>query len=129
MGDTTLAITAGSGTPMKTSQVDSSTNHVQYVRELPADTASAPTGWTLSTTASTSVIAANNDRIGVLMVNNGNARVYLNFSSTAPTATANHWYLDPADRYEVPAAFVKLAVSFVAAGSGGSLNYLLGTKA
>lgn len=115
---------------MKTSQVDSSTNHVQYVRELQADTSAAPGSYTLSTTATTSAIAADAGRTGVLMVNNGTARVYLRFDSTAPSASSHHWWLDPSERWEVPSAFARVAVSVISvAGASGTLTWLLGTKA
>lgn len=130
MGDTTIAITAGSGTSLKTSQVDSATNHVQYVRELQADTAAAPGSWALSTTASTSQIAADAARTGVLMVNNGTGRVYLRFDATAPSAASHHWWLDSSERWEIPAAFCRLAVSVISVvGASGNLLYLLATKA
>jgi hypothetical protein len=129
MPDSTIAVTAGAGTPLKTSLVDSSTNHVQMARELQADTSAAPGAWSFSTTASTSLIAADAQRVGVLMVNNGSSRVYFRFDATAPTAASHHWWLDPTERWEVPPAFCRLAVSVVAAGASGTLNYLLATKA
>jgi hypothetical protein len=130
MADSTIAVTAGSGTPMKTSQVDSSTNHVQYVRELQADTAATPGSYTLSATATTSAIAADAARTGLLFVNNGSARVYIRFDTTAPTSTTNHWWLDPSERWEVPSAFCRLVVSLISsAGATGTLNWALGTKA
>jgi hypothetical protein len=103
---------------------------IQYVKELDASAVGAgPSSWTLATTASTSVIAADAQRTSVLMCNWGQARVHLNFSSTAPTATLADWYLDPGDRYSVPDGLAQLAVSFIALGTGGVLSYTLGTFA
>lgn len=129
MADGTLAVTAGAGTLLKVSGVDSGANLVQYVREIQADTMAAPGSWTVSTTASTSQIAADAQRTGVLMVNTATGRVYFRFDATAPTTTAYHWYLDSGERWEVPQAFCRLAVSMLgASGASGALIYTLGTK-
>jgi hypothetical protein len=53
MADATIAVTPGTGELLKTYQTDSNANDVQYVRELPADTVSAPGTWTLAVTATT----------------------------------------------------------------------------
>jgi hypothetical protein len=54
----------------------------------------------------------------------------MRFDSTAPTSTTNHWWLDPGERWEVPAAFCRLAISLISsAGATGTLNWALGTKA
>jgi hypothetical protein len=123
--DTTLAVTPGSGTTLKV-YAQTSGGSVQYIRELDA-TAMTHGAWTLSATASTSYIAADVQRIGVIMVNNGSLPVYIRFDSTAPTTTVNHWYLDSGDRYEVPYYMASLAMSFVSTGTGGSLTYSLAT--
>jgi hypothetical protein len=124
-----LAVTPGSGTTLLT--YDPTTGgRIQYVKELDASAVGAgPSSWTLSTTASTSVIAADVQRTNVLLVNWGNARVCMNFSSTAPTATLADWYLEPGDRWVVPSGLCQVAFSFIATGTGGVLSYTLGTYA
>ncbi len=125
--DTTLAVTPGSGTTLKV-YAQTSGGSIQYVRELDA-TAQTHGSWTLSATATTSAIAADVQRIGVMMVNNGSLVVYMRFDSTAPSTTVNHWYLNPGDRYEVPHWWCGLAVSFISTGTGGALTYSLATAA
>jgi hypothetical protein len=125
--NSTVAVTPGSGALLQTYDLTGG-NKVQYVRELSADTVTHG-AWTLSTTASTSYIAADVQRVAISMVNNGSARVYLRYDATAPSATVNHWYLDPGDRYEILELFCRSAISFIADGSGGSLTYALGTVA
>jgi hypothetical protein len=86
--------------------------------------------WTLSATAALSVIAADVQRISILMVNNGTATVYIRFDGTAPTASVNHWYLAPGDRWELPELFSPLAISLVSGASPtGALTYALATVA
>jgi hypothetical protein len=130
MADTTLAVTAGSGTLLKVSSTDAGANRVQYVRELPADTSNAPQTWTLATTATT-LYSASADRPGVMIVNTGTARVFLRFDGTAATAAVGgyHNYLDAGDRWELPEWAVALGCSVIAAATGGALTYWLGTKA
>lgn len=123
--DTTLAVTPGSGTTLKV-YAQTSGGSIQYVRELDA-TAQTHGSWTLSTTASTSQIAADVQRLGIVMVNNGNGIVYLRFDSSPPSSTVNHWYLNPGDRYEVPHWWCGLAVSVIASAAGGALTYSLAT--
>jgi hypothetical protein len=125
--NSTIAVTPGSGATLQTYDTGGGAK-IQYVRELSVDTVTHGS-WTLSATASTSHIAADVQRVAISMVNNGSARVYLRYDSTAPTATVNHWYLDPGDRYEVLELFSRCAISFVADASGGSLTYALGTVA
>lgn len=119
MANSSIAITAGSGTPVDTYAVGSG-DHQQIVREA-RGTAESDDFWTVSTTAVTSRIAADAGRVGMLMVSQATARVYLRFDSTAPTVTAFHWYLDPDDRWECPSYLVTLAVSVLGAGAGGTL--------
>lgn len=123
----TVAVTPGTGFDLRTYNPTTGGN-VQYTREL-SSTAVTHGAWTLSATATTSAIAADVQRVAILMVNNGTARVYIRFDSTAPTATVNHWYLDPGDRYEVLELVCQNAISFVADNAGGSLTYALGTVA
>src|SRR3954464_3559127 len=124
--ESTLAVTPGSGTTLRTYDPTSG-GRVQYVTELDASaTGAGPSSWTLSQTASTSVIAADITRTTILMVNWGGARVYINLSATAPTTALADWYLAPGDRWVVPDSLSKLAVSFIAQSAGGVLGYTLG---
>lgn len=126
--DTTLAVTPGSGTTLKV-YAQTSGGSIQYVRELDA-TAQTHGSWTLSAAASTSHIAADVTRLGIVMVNNGSLPVYLRYDSTAPTTLINHWYLQPGDRYEVPSDRTTLAISFISTGtSNGALTYSMTTAA
>lgn len=125
MADSAVPITPGSGANIDTYQI-SGGDHQQIVREARA-TAITTNTWTVSTTASTSQIAADTSRVAVVMVSLASARVYLRFDSTAPTAAAHHWYLDPGDRYEVPPEMTTLAVSMLGASAGGSILSTLAT--
>lgn len=125
--DTTLAVTPGSGTTLKV-YAQTSGGSIQYVRELDA-TAVTNGSWTLSATATTSAIAADVTRVGIVMVNNGQLTVYMRYDATAPTTTVNHWFLAPGDRYEVPDAYNTMAISLISTGAGGSLTYALATAA
>ncbi len=125
--DTTLAVTPGSGTTLKV-YAQTSGGSIQYVRQLDG-TGLTHGSWTLSATATTSAIAADQARVGLTLVNNGSLNVYLRFDSTAPTTTVNHWYLAPGDRYEVPEAYHTFAISFISTGTGGALTYSLATAA
>lgn len=130
MADSTVAVTAGAGTLLKSSLVDAGANHVQYVRELPADTTAAPGTWVLAVTATT-IIAADAMRMGVMISNTGTARVFLRFDGSAATITLGgyHTYLDPGDRWELPEWACRLPVSAIAQTVGGTLTFFLGTKA
>lgn len=121
------AVTPGSGANMK-HFAETAGDRIQVVRDHKA-TAESDNSWTVSTTASTSQIAADSNRVGMLMVSAASARVYLRFDATAPTATAYHWYLDPGDRWEVPPHLVELAVSMLGANSGGVFLTHLATAA
>jgi hypothetical protein len=120
-----LAVTPGSGTTLITYD-PASGGRYQYIREIDA-TGQTHGSWTLSATATTSAIAADVQRVGIMMVNNGSLVVYMRFDSTAPTTTVNHWYLNPGDRFEVPHQWCSLAISFISTGTGGSLTYSLAT--
>lgn len=124
--DSSVAITAGSGTPIDTFQLAGG-DHQQVVRVARATAVGALNTWTVSTTASSSQIAADANRVALLIVSNASARVYLRFDSTAPTAAAHHWYLDPGDRWEVPAELCTLAVSMIGATAGGTVLSTLAT--
>lgn len=123
----TVPVTAGTGTDVKTF-LDAASDHQQYVREVRAD-AETDNSWTVTTGGQTSQIAADINRVGMLMVSAATGRVYLRFDATMPSATNFHWYLEPGDRWEVPSHLVELAVSMLGAVAGGTINSHLGTAA
>jgi hypothetical protein len=123
----TIAVTAGSGTSVGTFVKTSGSVHHQLLRLVPVDGETDGT-WTLAITAATSVIAADVNRVRLLMWNNGSARVYMRFDTTAPTSANAHWFLEPGERWMEPEDMAGLVHSFLAAGVGGTLNYWLGTN-
>lgn len=126
--DSSVAITAGSGTTIDTF-VPSGGDHQQVVRVAWATAVGSTNNWSISTTASTSQIAADINRVGLIITNNGAARVYLRFDSTAPTSSIFHWYLEPGDRWEVPDSLARLAVSMLGTTASGNVLSLLATAA
>lgn len=125
VADSAVPITPGSGANIDTYQITGG-DHQQVVREARATAVSTNT-WTVSTTASTSQIAADPSRVAVLMVSNAPGRVYLRFDSTAPTATSFHLYLDNLERYEVPAEMCTLAISMLGSTASGTILSTLAT--
>jgi hypothetical protein len=125
--DTTLAVTPGSGTTLKV-YAQTSGGSIQYVRTLDG-TGLTHGSWTLSATATTSAIAADVTRVGLVMINNGTLNVYLRYDSTAPTTVVNHCIIPPGGYLEVPEAFHTFAVSFISTGTGGALTYAAATAA
>ncbi|MFG3439929.1 hypothetical protein ACGF0J_22000 [Nonomuraea sp. NPDC047897] len=125
MADSNVAVTPGSGATVDTFQVAGG-DHQQVVREARATAVSTNT-WTVSATASAPQIAADASRVAVTMVSIANGRVYLRFDSTAPTAAAHHWYLEPGDRYEVPAEMCTQPVSMIGVAAGGTIVTTLAT--
>lgn len=123
--NSSVAVTPSGSTLMKCFQEAGGT-YVQYAREVRA-TAVTLNSWTITTAGQASQVAADVNRTGMLMVNGGTGIVYIRFDSTIPTTTAYHWYLDPADRWEVPDQFVQLAVSLDGATAGGVFLTTLGT--
>lgn len=123
--DSNVPITAGSGTPVDTFQLAGG-DHQQVVR-LASSTAVTLNSWTIATSASASQVAADVNRVSMLMVNNGTARVYLRFDSTGPTSAAFHWYLDAGDRWEVPDSLTRLAVSMLGTTASGTVLSTLAT--
>lgn len=125
--DSSVAITAGSGTAVDTFAL-SGGDHQQVVRPAWA-TAESETFWAGSTTASASVVAADVNRLSMLLTNRTPGRIYLRFDSTVPTAATNgsHWFLETDERWEVPDPFARLAVSMLATIAGGHVVALLGT--
>lgn len=125
--NTNVPISAGAGTNIDTFQVASG-DHQQIIREVRASAAGAINTWTPTTTGQASQIAADENRVGMLIVNASNVRVYLRFDSTIPTTATYHWYLDAGDRWEVPLSLCQLAVSMLGQAAGaGAVNSLLAT--
>lgn len=124
--DSAVAITAGAGTDVDTFLLAGG-GHQQVIREARATAVATLNNWTVSTTASTSQIAADINRVALLIVSNSGARVYLRFDSTAPTSAAFHWYLDPGDRFEVPIVMTTLAVSMLGQSATGNVLSTLAT--
>lgn len=129
MADSAVAITAGAGTSIDTFAVAGG-DHQQVVREAPG-TAESETFWTASTTASTSVIAADASRTGVRVVNNTTGKVYLRYDSTAPTSATNghHWFLEAGERYEAQPDVRCLAWSVIASIASGHVVFHMTTAA
>jgi hypothetical protein len=100
--------------------IEADGSRVQVVREHSA-TATTLDNWTITTAGVSSRIAADPNRVGVMMVNNGSARVYLRYDSTIPTSTVFGDYLDPGDRKEIPYWATELAISVAGATAGGNL--------
>lgn len=125
--DSAVAITAGTGTNIDTF-VLASGDHQQVVREARATAVGSINTWDVTTVAVIAQIAADNNRVFVLMTNASTVRVYLRLDATAPTASVHHWYLDPGDRWEVPKELCQLQVSMVASTAGsGKMCSLLAT--
>jgi hypothetical protein len=123
--DGTIGFTPGSGATVDV-MIASTGEAQQYIRQVMA-TAITSSTWATSTTAGTSIIAADVTRVVVLMVNGATGRIYIRFDSTAPTSAAYHWYLEPNDRWEVPLCLSRSAVSFLGVtGASGNLLYMLG---
>lgn len=122
-----VPITAGSGTSITTVQ-RAGGEHDQVVREV-RGTAEADDSWTVSTTATTSKVAADATRVGVLLVSNSPDRVWLRFDATAPTSSVYHWYLDPDDRWELPYWLSTLAISMLGRTTSGTILIHLTTAA
>jgi hypothetical protein len=129
VADSSVAITAGAGTPIDTFQVAGG-DQQQIVREARA-TAESESFWPASTTASTSQVAADASRLGVIVVNNTTGKVYLRFDATAPTSASNghHFFLEAGDRWEVPFYLSTLAISVIAAIASGHVVFHLATAA
>jgi hypothetical protein len=100
------------------------------IREVRA-TAESENFWAASTTAATSVIAADTSRVGVLITNNSTGKVYFRFDTTAPTAASNghHWFLEPGERWEVPGHLSGVVMSVIAAIAAGHVVFHLATAA
>lgn len=100
------------------------------IRDIRAS-AESESFWTASTTASTSQVAADATRVGVLIVNNSTGKVYFRFDSSAPTSATNghHFSLEAGERWEVPYWLSTLAISVIAAVASGHVVFHLATAA
>lgn len=100
------------------------------IREVRGN-AESETFWTASQTATTSVIAADVTRVGVLITNRTTGRVYFRFDSTAPTSATNgsHWFLEAEERWEVAEDKTCLAMSVIATIASGHVVFHLTTAA
>lgn len=131
MADSSVQISAGTGTFVDTFAV-SGGDHQQYVREAPATAIAAPTSWTISTTATTSVIAADASRRALILWNTSpSATVYLRYDATAPTTAAGgyHDQIPPGSRLVVEKELATLAISFIGSAANGSVNIATATAA
>lgn len=98
------------------------------IREVRA-TAESETWWAASQTATTSVIAADTTRVGLLIVNRSTGRVFFRFDATAPTTATNgsHMFLEADERWEVPEDKTTLAMSVIAAIASGHVGFHMTT--
>lgn len=94
-------------------------------------TAETEVFWAASLTATTSVIAADTTRVGLLITNNSTGKVYLRFDTTAPTSATNghHFYLEAGERWEVPDQLSCLVMSVIASIASGHVVFHLPTAA
>lgn len=128
MADSTVPITAGTGTDVKTF-LDAASDHIQYVRPHAA-TAPVLDSWTTSTTPATSRVAADTTRVALTFTNASSTDIYLRPDATAPTTAIYYAKLTAGTLYEVPREWAGLAWSVLAgANSAGSLHIWKGTAA
>lgn len=128
MADSVVAITAGTGTDIKT-YLDAASDHVQYVRPHTA-TGLTLDSWTTSTTAATSRVAVDETRVSLTFTNSSTATIYLRPDATAPTSSVYYVSLVAGALYEVPREWCEVAWSVLASASGvGSLHIWKGTAA
>jgi hypothetical protein len=128
VADSVVPITAGTGTDIKTF-IDATFDHVQYFRSHTC-TAVTLDSWTVSATAVTSRVAADETRVALVFTNTATVDVFIRPDATAPTSTVYFMKLSPGDMYEVPREWVELAWSVVGATApSGVLNIWKGTAA
>jgi hypothetical protein len=129
--DSSVAITAGSGTPVDAVLLTGG-DYQQVVREAPATAVASPSTWTISTTASTSVISADVGRRVVILWNtSSSATIYLRYDGTAPTTAAGGYHdsIPPLSRLVVEKELATLTISMIGSTSAGSVNICTGTAA
>lgn len=127
MANASISLTPGAGVAIDAHQLGNG-DFQQIIRTVKADTDNN-NNWAVSTTPA-AVIAADENRVGVLVCNLSSVRVYLAFNNAATVTSANaDWYLDSGDRWEIPDPWVQMAISAVAASAGsGTCNFSLGTE-
>lgn len=130
MADSNVPITPGSGATIDTYQLAGG-DHQQVIREVRSTAKGTLSNipWTVTTAGLSNVIAADQTRVGLILVSAANGIVYIRFDTTIPTATTYDWLLNPGDRWEVPVAFTQLAVSMAGAAAGGLILGAAGTCA
>jgi hypothetical protein len=129
MPDVDIAITAGSGTNVHCFQRGAG-DFDQYVREAPASGVAAPSHWTISLTASTSVLAADITRRMVILWNtSATATVYLRYDTTAPTTATDGWHdkIPPGARLSFEKELTTLAVSMIGDIANGVIEICTAT--
>ncbi len=126
MAVTSVAITAGSGTPIEVYN-NGAGNDQQIIRKAKAS-AVTHGSWAITATGQASQVGADDGRVAVVFTNDsGSATVYLRFDATLPTSSAYHVKLLPGDYYEVPEALCTRAISVLGSVASGNLLYALGT--
>lgn len=131
MADSSVPITAGSGTNIDTFQLAGG-DHQQVIREAPASAAAAPSSWSLSLSANTTLVAADVSRRCVILTNtSGTGTVYLRYDTTAPTTAAGGWHdrILPSGRLVLEKEAATLALSSIADVAAGYLEIALLTAA
>lgn len=124
--DSAVAITAGTGTNVDSIALADG-SFQQVVRPAPTNAApAAPTSWTVTTAGLSNVVAADITRVAMLIVSFATDRVFVRFDATIPSEAVNSWFLDPGDRWEVPAEFATRAVSLDGKTAGGYVLITLG---
>lgn len=120
-----VAVTPGSGASVKDYLLADGTV-VQIVREHRASTVPAPATWTVTTAGSSTVVAANDDRVYLELANGSSGRVYLRFDATTPTSTVFHTWIEPNERREIAIQMAHVAVSMCGDTATGVVTILEG---
>jgi hypothetical protein len=131
VADVSIPITAGSGTNVHCFQRGDAA-YDQYVREAPASGVAAPGHWTISLTATTSVLAADITRRMVILWNtSATATVYLRYDTTAPTTATDGWHdkIPPGARLSFEKELTTLAVSMIGDIANGIIEICTATAA
>ncbi len=130
MVNSSVAITPGSGANIDAFSLGSNGDLQQIIRQATSDSLSGTgTPWTVSTTAA-NPIAADENRVCMLIYNASTVRVYIAFNTAAAVTSSNAgWFLDAGDRMEVPYGLCQMPVSAVASTAGsGTVNFTLGLE-
>jgi hypothetical protein len=121
-----VSITPGVGAPINTF-LKGSGFYDQVFRAARAQSSSIDP-WTISTTASLSEIAADANRVSMMVVVDftATARVFFRTDNTAPTAALYSFYLDPGERWEVAPEWSNLPLSMVGTTAVGTVLTTMG---